>query len=249
MTSLPTSQRAAILHQDLSSFDFTTENVPLPEVPLNSVLVKLSCTGICGSDFHLASGHLGPVRSILGHEGVGRVVKHGSTVNLSVLPTGTRVGIGWIRDICGWCVACLHPGGECFCLARFTCGRWGDGTFAEFAVVPVRYAVRLPEVCLDEHIAPMLCGGVTAYKALKVCGATPGKWIAISGAGGGVGLLGVQFAKAMGYQVLAIDIGKRKHCLDAGSDAYLETEDVTTEIVSDITGDGVQAAIVTAAVG
>ena len=216
MSSLPTSQYAAILHQDLPSFHFTTEDVLLLEVSPTSVLVKLSCTGICGSHIHLESGHMAHVRFILSHEAVGRVVKPGSAVNPSDIPMSTRVGIGWIRDICGSCVACLQLDGEYFCLARINSGRWDDGTFAEFAVVAARYVVRLPEVCLDEQIAPMLCGGVTAYKALKICGATPGKWIAISRAGGGVGALGVQFAEAMGYQVLAIDVGKQKYCLDAG---------------------------------
>ena len=250
MSSLPTLQRAAILHQqDSGSFHFITENVALPQVSPTSVLVKLSCTGICGSDLHLASGHLGPVRSILGHEGVGRVVKHGSAIDLTDIPMGARVGIGWVRDVCGSCIACLHPAGEAFCVARMTGGRWTEGTFAEFAVVPARYVVRLPEDGLDVQVAPMLCGGVTAYKALKICGATPGKWIAISGAGGGVGSLSIQFAKAMGYRVLAIDVGKEEHCLDAGAEAYIETTKATTEAVTQITGGGVQAALVTAAVG
>jgi propanol-preferring alcohol dehydrogenase len=75
----------------------------------------------------------------------------------------------------------------------------------------------------DELVAPTLCGGVTAYKALKACGATPGEWVAIVGAGGGVGGLGIQYAKAMGFRVAAVDIGPAKDsCIKMGADAYFD---------------------------
>lgn len=103
----------------------------------------------------------------------------------------------------------------------FCSGLKRDGTFAKYAVVPSRYVIRIPEGSADQLVAPILCGGVTAYKAIKVSGATPGQWIVISGAGGGVGALGIQFAKAMGFRVIAVDVGdaKREDCLQLGAEA------------------------------
>ncbi|PLB43314.1 hypothetical protein P170DRAFT_75622 [Aspergillus steynii IBT 23096] len=99
-----------------------------------------------------------------------------------------------------------------------------------------------------------MCAGVTAYKALKDSGAPPGSWVAISGAGGGVGALGVQYARAMGYRVLAVDAGeeKRKLCMRLGAEAYVDVgtyesgQEVADAAKRETDGDGVEAAIVTA---
>lgn len=247
--ALPQTHRAAILAQhDDHKYSFSTQNIPLPTLESNQILLRLTHSGICGSDLHLAAGHLGPVKSILGHEGVGRVVALGSAVSPNQLALNTRVGIAWVRDICGDCSACLR-GEEGRCFKLITSGRAWDGSFAEYATVPARYVIRLPDEepgLEDEVVAPILCGGVTAYKSLKVCGATGGSWVAVSGAGGGVGALAVQFGKAMGYRILAVDVGKREYCLAAGAEAYLEAGDATDQAIQNATGEGVQAAIVTA---
>lgn len=212
------------------------------------LLVRLSVTGVCGSDFHLAAGHSGPTRDILGHEGVGRVVKLGSAVSPSFINIGARVGIAWVRDICEKCFCCLAPGGEARCLEMLCSGLKRDGTFAEYAVVPSRYVVRIPEGVPDQLVAPILCGGVTAFKAIKVSEAAPGQWVVISGAGGGVGALGVQFAKAMGYRVIAIDLGdaKREYCLRLGAEAYFDATTLDAAAVHRLTGDGAAAALMMA---
>ncbi|TQS33446.1 hypothetical protein Golomagni_06209, partial [Golovinomyces magnicellulatus] len=201
-----------------------------PALKSSSVLVRLAATGICGTDLGLASGKLGACRDILGHEGVGYVEQIGSAVDPSLVKLGDRVGITWLRDVCGVCPYCLHPGGHVRCQEQLNSGRKIDGTFAEYAEVPSSYLVALPaSITLpDEQIAPILCGGVTAYSALKNCGGTLGQWVVISGAGGGVGALAVQFAKAMGYRVVAIDIGdaKRQLCLSSGADSYVDARAV-----------------------
>ena len=221
------------------------------------MLVRLSVSGVCGTDLALASGHLGPTAEILGHEGVGTIVKLGSGVPVSQIQLGQKVGIAWQRDICGDCHYCLAPGGETRCIEQMNSGRKINGTFAEFAVVPSRYIIRLPKEdssIRDEMIAPILCGGVTAYKALKICDAVPGQWVVISGAGGGVGALGVQYARAMGYRVIAIDAGKEKEgfCKTSGADSYIDvlTETDTGKAVMSLTeGHGAKAVIVTAGAG
>ena len=210
-------------------------------------------TGICGTDFALASGEIGPTKNILGHEGVGRVVKLGSALSSSQIEVGQRVGIAWVRDICGTCAFCTSDGGETRCVEQMNSGRKVDGTFAEYTVVPYRYVLRLPEGPSDELIAPILCGGVTIYKALKICDAHGGQWVAIPGAGGGVGALGIQYARAMGFRVVAIDMGedKREFCMKSGAEVYinLTKEDPGAAVRAATRSRGAQAVLVTAGSG
>lgn len=211
-------------------------------------------TGICGTDLALAAGKLGPSRAILGHEGIGRVVAMGSAVPESSIVLGQRVGVGWIRDHCGKCAMCCHPAGETRCLTKPHSGRTVDGTFAEFTLVPARYVSCLPEGLEDGVVAPIMCGGVTVYKALKICGAVPGQWVAVTGAGGGVGALGVQYARAMGYRVVATDggVAKGSYCPSLGAEAYVdfEAEQSVAEAVKRSTaGKGVQAVLAVAGSG
>lgn len=211
-------------------------------------------TGVCGTDIALASGHLGPTCSILGHEGVGEVVQRGSALDEADVRLGQKVGVAWIRDVCGECDMCLQDGGETRCVQQVHSGRKVDGTFSEYTIVSHRYILKLPQGIADEQLAPILCGGVTSYKALKVCGAIPGQWVAISGAGGGVGALGVQFAFAMGYRVVAIDSGPEKgdYCMGLGAHHYVDVkkELKVSESVKQVTdGKGVAAVLVTAGTG
>jgi propanol-preferring alcohol dehydrogenase len=239
-------------HED-STYHFETKTVRVPEIGPLDILVRLSVTGVCGSDFHLAAGYMGPTKDVLGHEGVGRVVKLGSAVDKSSICIGTRVGLGWIRDICGECFCCMSPGGEGRCMAKLCSGWRKDGTFAEYAVIPSRYVIRIPQEVPDHLVAPIMCGGVTAYKAIKVSEAGPGRWMVISGAGGGVGALGVQYAKAMGYRVIAIDIGdverKQEYCLKLGAEAYFDAKEVDAAKIMSLTGDGAAAVLVMANTG
>ncbi|KAI8671828.1 PKS-ER domain-containing protein [Fusarium keratoplasticum] len=251
VTQEPLHKAAVVVRSD-SSFRFEVRSVPIPQPKPWEVLVKLSATGVCGTDMGLAAGHLGPSCDILGHEGVGRVVRIGDGVDPSIVKTGDRVGIAWVRDVCGRCSCCREPGGETRCRELQNSGRNWDGTFAEHCVVPSRYVLVLPEdsALPDELIAPVLCGGVTAYKAVKTCGATPGEWVAVVGAAGGVGGLAVQYAKAMGYQVAAVDVGpSQEACLKAGADAYFDATDPNiVSALKKVTPDevGAKAVVVTA---
>ncbi|KAJ2893232.1 hypothetical protein MKZ38_008907 [Zalerion maritima] len=212
---------------------FEIRQVPRPQPGPNELLVKLTLTSVCGTDCALAAGHLGPTRAVLGHEGVGTISALGSGVP-SLDPSvevGQRVGVAWIRDACGTCGFCVLPSGETRCVGLFHSGRSCDGTFAEYAVVPWRYMTRIPprlDSVPDELVAPVLCGGVTAYKAIKECHVLPGQYVAISGGGGGVGALGVQYASAMGYRVVAVDAGEEKgrYALALGAEHYV---DITKE--------------------
>lgn len=249
------SQRAAVLSGQSPSSSVTITEVPIPEIGPLDVLVRLSATGLCHTDLVLAQGHFGPCASILGHEGVGRVVEVGSVV-LAHKPVaiGQRVGIGWLNSVCGECDICYTNSEQRRCLKQKNYGRHVDGTFAEYVVVPREYLIKLPEGPADEQLAPILCGGVTAYKALKICGARAGQWIALMGAGGGLGGLGIQYAKAMGLKVVAVDGGREKEtfALSLGADAFvdfMQTPDTVGAIRAASEGKGVMAALVLAGSG
>lgn len=129
-----------------------------------------------------------------------------------------------------------------------------DGTFAQYTVVPLGYLLRLPEEPRDALVAPILCGGVTVYKALKICGATAGQWVGFLGAGGGVGALGIQYAKAMGFRVVAVDVGDEKGqmCRKLGADVFIDlqaAQDIVKAVWDATNQQGVAAALVTAGSG
>lgn len=205
----------------------------------------------------MAVGHMGPVGTILGHEGVGRIAALGSHVS-DLDPSvqiGQRVGVAWTRDICGTCDFCtdLVHEGETRCAKALHSGKAYDGTFAQYTLVPLRYLTVIPEYfddVPDEEIAPILCGGLTAYKAVKGCNITPGQWLVVSGAGGGVGALAVAFARAMGYRVIAVEAGRSReaNCITQGAEHFIDATDGDPgSQVNHITnGHGAKAVIVAA---
>lgn len=121
----------------------------------------------------------------------------------------------------------MREEGETRCLIQAFSGWRVDGTLAQYTIVPARYLTALPEGIPDELCAPIMCAGVTIYKALKISGAVAGDFVVLSGAGGAVGMLGIQYARAMGLRVIALDGGKPKEkiCLDAGAESYIDFED------------------------
>ncbi|RAH74215.1 alcohol dehydrogenase [Aspergillus aculeatinus CBS 121060] len=248
-------QPVAILKNQGADFTFTITTATIPTIQPREVLVCLEVTGFCVTDLSLARGHLGPCNTILGHEGIGRIVAVGAMCEARAAAVGQRVGIGWIRDACGACPNCMSAGaGETRCTTQVFSGRDVAGTLARYAVVPERYLVPLPEESPSELLAPIMCAGVTAYKALKVANVTPGSWIGVSGAAGGVGSLAVQYAKAMGYRTVAIDGGggprQRAICLEAGADVYLDYEEAKPDLRANLlraTGGDLCAAVLVCA--
>ncbi|EHA47914.1 hypothetical protein MCOR27_009194 [Pyricularia oryzae] len=230
-------QTAAVLTDPGPEAKFTVSRIPIPTPGPNELLVRLSCTSVCHSDVSMARGFLGPPNSILGHEGVGRVVAAGSNAvyliggegDASSL-IGRRIAVGLLRDLCGTCDYCLAPpehASESRCSARIFSGLSLDGTLAQYVLVRARYAQFLPaslDAVPDEHVAPVMCGGLTAYRALKVGGPVAGSWVAVSGAAGGVGAFAVAYARAMGCRVVGLDVGeaRRAYVLAQGAEAYVD---------------------------
>ena len=185
------------------------EEVPVPEVPPGQVLVKIVASGVCHTDIHAAHGDWPvkpPLPFIPGHEGVGFVAALGRGV--SRLKEGDRVGVPWLHTACGHCEHCL-TGWETLCDSQQMTGYTVNGGYAEYALADPGYVGRIPDGLDFAPAAPVLCAGVTVYKGLKVLDCKPGDWVAVSGIGG-LGHMAVQYAKAMGFHVIAVDIAEPK---------------------------------------
>ena len=192
--------------------DLTIEDVPLPTPGPGQALVKLLTSGVCHTDLHAAEGDW-PVKPtppfIPGHEGVGEVVALGDGV--TKLTVGQLVGNAWLFSACGDCQYC-NTGWETLCEAQVNAGYAVDGSFGQYMLVDATYAAILPEGADPVEVAPILCAGVTVYKGLKMTEARPGQWVVISGIGG-LGHIAVQYARAMGLRVAAVDIADDKLAL------------------------------------
>jgi propanol-preferring alcohol dehydrogenase len=188
------------------------EEVAIPEPGLEEIQIKMEACGVCHTDLHAADGDW-PIKPtppfIPGHEGVGFVSGVGR--NVKTVKEGDRVGIVWLYSACGQCVDCLAGQESCCSKAEFG-GYTKNGGYADYAVADPNYVAHLPSNVGFIEVAPIICAGVTVYKGLKSTEAKPGDWVVISGIGG-LGHLAVQYAKAMGLHVAAVDVSDEKLAL------------------------------------
>ena len=127
---------------------------------------------------------------------------------MTLVKEGDRVGVPWLHSACGACEYCL-TGWETLCKEQQNTGYSVNGGFAEYVVASAAYVGRIPDNLDFIQAAPILCAGVTTYKGLKQTNTKPGDWVVIVGAGG-LGHVAVQYAKAMGLHVAAVDIADDK---------------------------------------
>lgn len=229
--------KAAVVHE--FGKPLVIEEVPVPEVPPGQVLVKVVASGVCHTDLHAADGDW-PVKPSLpfipGHEGVGYVAAVGAGV--THVKEGDRVGVPWLHTACGHCEHCI-TGWETLCDSQQMTGYTVNGGYAEYVLADPGYVGKLPDTLEFAPAAPVLCAGVTVYKGLKVLECKPGDWVAISGIGG-LGHMAVQYAKAMGFHVIAVDVADEKLALakTLGADVTLNAAQVdpVAEIQKQIKG-------------
>jgi propanol-preferring alcohol dehydrogenase len=256
--NIPKTQKAAIIPKLGGSLEIKEDHpVKQPEdLAPGECLVKLECSGCCHTDLHAAINDwpLTPnVPLIGGHEGVGTIVAIGKNTTESPVKLGDRVGIKWLAYSCLNCENC-RKGLEQNCDNAQLSGFTVDGTFQEYAVSYVRHVTPIPEGLDSEAAASCLCAGVTVYRAIKHSQTTQGDWIVIPGAGGGLGHLAVQFAKARGLRVIGIDSGeeKKKLVLSLGAQGWIdfkESKDIVKDILALTDGRGAHATMVTASTG
>lgn len=215
------------------------DEMPVPEVPAGQVLVKVMASGVCHTDLHAAEGDW-PVKPSLpfipGHEGTGYVARVGAGVKH--LKEGDRVGVPWLHTACGHCEHCMG-GWETLCDHQQMTGYTVNGGYAEYVLADPGYVGHLPAALDFAPAAPVLCAGVTVYKGLKVLDCKPGDWVAISGIGG-LGHMAVQYAKAMGFHVIAVDVAedKLKLARELGAELCLNaaTQDPVAEVQKHLRG-------------
>jgi len=204
---MPKTMRAAVVRE--FGKPLAVEEVPVPEVGPGQILVKIAATGVCHTDLHAAEGDW-PVKPqppfIPGHEGVGHVAAVGPGVGH--VKEGDRVGVPWLYTACGHCRHCLG-GWETLCQEQQNTGYSVNGGFADYVRADPNYVGHLPANVGFVEVAPLLCAGVTVYKGLKVTDTRAGDWVVVSGIGG-LGHMAVQYAKAMGLNVITVDIDDAK---------------------------------------
>ncbi|KAF5349699.1 hypothetical protein D9756_008832 [Leucocoprinus leucothites] len=277
MTTLqiPKTQKAAVLHEVKGDYHIETDwPVTQPnELKAGECLVKIEYSGVCHSDLHIKDADWGPpgiMPLIGGHEAVGVVVSIGEHTRNPAVKIGDRVGLKYIAAICDICEMC-RSGHEACCtigITKLSHGAGIQGTFQQYAVSYVNYVTKIPDEINSAAAAPILCAGLTVYKAIKTSGARIGQWIAITGAGGGLGHLAVQYAIAQGLRVVAIgksdsypvislavlkfpppDTGekKKKLVLSLGAEKWVdfrETKDLVADVQAATGGPGPQVAII-----
>jgi alcohol dehydrogenase, propanol-preferring len=240
--------KAAILHDFKKQLSI--EEVERPRPAADQVLIQVEACGACHSDVHVADGDwkqlAGIVKRplILGHEIAGRVVEKGDAVdNLQI---GDRVGVPWIHWSCGECEFC-REGNENLCSRQQITGVTVDGGYAEFVKAPATHALKIPDGLSALEAAPLFCAGLTVYRALKGAAIVAGQRLAVFGIGG-LGHLAVQFGRALGADVTAIDVSEEKLDLARSFGAAGTLNAATTDVIKGLRRKGrVHVALVTSA--
>jgi D-arabinose 1-dehydrogenase-like Zn-dependent alcohol dehydrogenase len=217
---------------DRAGGSFAMVEGPLPEPAPGYARVKVQACGVCHSDSLTKDGLMPGIaypRSP-GHEIAGVIDALGAAS--APWQVGDRVGIGWFGGHCGYCESCRR-GDFITCANLRIPGISYDGGYAEYVQAPTAALARIPSELTAAEAAPLMCAGVTTFNALRNSGARPGDLVAIQGIGG-LGHLGVQFARKCGFATVAIGRGgdKQSLALKLGAHAYLDTaaQDVSKEL-------------------
>lgn len=270
--SIPSTGKAACVSNPGPEFSVEIVNdvpVPQPGKPKHlynsnankagagEVLIKLTVTGICYSDLHYMLEDL-PIPKMAdagvrspGHEGIGHIVAVGENVPDSLsLKVGDRVGLKPVWTSCNSCLLCTTDR-EMFCPSSLQTGLHTAGTYQQYVLGAASHVMKIPDGLPDEVAAPIMCSGATIYRGITEAGLKSGDWVAFAGAGGGVGHMGVMYAKSMGMRVIAIDGGSEKEemCKKIGAEHFVDftkVKDVNAEVIKLADGLGVHGLIVTA---
>jgi D-arabinose 1-dehydrogenase-like Zn-dependent alcohol dehydrogenase len=203
---------------------FVVTDMAIPEPKAGQIRVKVHACGICGGDAIPRNALFGTVLPrVPGHEIAGVVDAVGDGV--TVFQVGQRVGVGWSGGVDFTCEYCRR-GDFTNCVQHTIVGTSYDGGYAEYMVAPQDAVARIPEGLTFEEAAPLMCGGITAFNALRHAHAGPGDTVAVQGVGG-VGHLAIQFANKMGFRTVAINRGRDKEALarQLGADEYIDSNE------------------------
>src|SRR5438128_4119316 len=222
--------KAAQISKPAGDWELVERDIPEPGV--GQVRVKVEACGICHSDVLVKDGLWPGIQypRVPGHEIAGRVDAIGDHV--VEWKKGQRVGVGWHGGHCFVCAQCKR-GDFAMCVNRKVTGIDFDGGYAEYMIASAAALAAIPDQLPAEEAGPFMCAGVTVYNALRNSGARGGDMVAVHGIGG-LGHLGVQYARQMGFNTVALGRGKDKESLakKLGAHHYIDTDaaDVVAEL-------------------
>jgi D-arabinose 1-dehydrogenase-like Zn-dependent alcohol dehydrogenase len=197
---------------------------PIPEPGRAQVRIKVEACGICHSDVLVKEGLWPGLQypRVPGHEIAGRIDAVGADV--TQWKPGQRVGVGWHGGHCFVCDSCRR-GDFVLCQVEKITAIHFDGGYAEYIVVPAEAVAAMPDELPADLAAPLMCAGITVYNSLRNAGARAGDTVAIQGIGG-LGHLGIQYARQMGFRTVAIGRGRDKEALakKLGAHEYIDTD-------------------------
>ena len=195
----------------------------IPEPGRGQVRIKVEACGLCYSDSLVKEGHFPGIQypRVPGHEIAGRIDAIGADVTL--WKPGQRVGVGWHGGHCFQCDPCRR-GDFILCQFGKVTAITFDGGYAEYMVAPAEAVAAIPDDLPADQGAPLLCAGITVFNSLRNSGARAGDLVAVQGIGG-LGHLGIQYARQMGFRTVAIGRGKDKEPLarKLGAHEYVDT--------------------------
>lgn len=231
--SIPEKQWAQVLEKSGGPIEY--KEIPVPKPGPDEVLVNIKYSGVCHTDLHALQGDW-PLPTKLplvgGHEGAGVVVARGDLV--TDVEIGDHAGIKALNGSCLSCTFCMQAD-EPLCPKALLSGYTVDGTFQQYAIGKAAHVARIPKEVPLDAVAPVLCAGITVYKGLKESGAKPGQTVAIVGAGGGLGSLACQYAKAMGLRIIGVDAGgdKKELVTAMGGEHFIDFS-TSKDVVQDV---------------
>ena len=204
--------------------ELVEREIPVPGA--GEVLIRVEACGLCGADLadiEKAGAAEGPPR-VPGHEVVGKIVAMGAGVP-SIWRIGQRVGVGRLGGHCNECAQC-RQGRFQLCLNQPVVGSSRDGGYAERMLARATGLVAIPDELGPEEAAPILCAGIATFNALRKCGAEAGDTVAVLGMGG-LGHMALQYARRMGFRVVAIGRGSdiAADVLALGAHLYIDNRE------------------------
>ena len=227
---MSTTMRVAQISKPQGEWELVERDIPEPAP--RQVRVKIEASGICHSDVLVKEGLWAGLQypRVPGHEVAGRIDAVGD--NVTTWRKDQRVGVGWHGGHCFVCAQCRR-GDFAMCVNRKVTGIDFDGGYAEYMLAPAAALAAIPDSIPAEEAGPFMCAGVTVFNALRNSGARAGEVVAVLGIGG-LGHLGVQYARQMGFETVAINRGNDKQELarKLGAHHYVDTtaQDAVAEL-------------------
>jgi len=227
---MSTKMKAAQISKAGGDWELIERDIPEPGP--GQVRVKVEACGICHSDALVKDGVWPGLHypRVPGHEIAGRVDAVGA--NVTSWAVGQRVGVGWHGGHCFVCEQCRR-GDFAMCVNRKITGIDFDGGYAEYLIAPAAVVAAIPDDLPAEEAGPFMCAGVTVFNALRNSGARAGEVVAVHGIGG-LGHLGVQYARQMGFETVAINRGNDKEPLARQLGAHHYIDATAMDVVAEL---------------